>query len=90
MIHDTSNMIIMMLTFVIYLEVSKLVVEMLISDEAAIKIRYAYAMLALASTREVYIAMIEKDAEWILIYSVVTVFFMLMRSLSIKMTKEGR
>ena len=88
--HHSHDLMVALLTYVIYSELNKLVVEMLRGQDAPIMIRYAIASLAVGATREVYIAMINQDIKLMFSYLIATFMLLIMRKYAINSTKDGR
>ena len=90
MIPYHHNMLVLILVYMIFLEMSKLIIEMIIQPDAPIKIRYILAGLIIASSREFYIALIEKDKEMAAIAMAALAILLVLRHYAIYSTKEGR
>ena len=90
LLHIPDNILVHIMTFIIILELSKLMVEMLIGSEAPIMMRYLLAGIVVGASREFYISMVEKNWEGMVMYSVAVAVFLLLRHYAIHSTKDGR
>lgn len=84
------NMIVLILNYIILVELSKLIIEMIIQPDAPIKIRYILAGLVVASAIEFRIFLVDHNLKWAL-YSLAAIAILLaLRHYAIFSTKEGR
>jgi len=77
-------------SYIVYLELSKLLYTVLAGADTPILIRYVFAALAVGASIKVYEAMIHFEPDKIFWFSGVAGFFLVLRWLSLKMTKDGR
>ena len=87
-IHDDPIIVIGML--IVYLELSKLLYLVATGVDVPIMLRYLMASLVAGMSVKFYISAIEKDIEWMIIYSIYIAVFLVLRWLAIMSTKEIR
>ena len=87
-LHDDPIIIVGM--FIVYLELSKLLYLVATGIDVPIMLRYLMASIVAGMSVKFYIAAIEKDMEWMIIYGCAVFVFIILRWLAIISTSEIR
>jgi len=85
-----DDMMALVLTFVMFMMLTKLLYEVILGYEAPIQIRYALASLAIEALIDARIAMVKHQYENMLILLLATFIVLVLRHYAIISTKETR
>lgn len=90
LLHAGENFIVLIIEFLILMEVSKLIIEMVIRPNAPIKIRYVLAGMIIAASREFYIGFLEESYDKVGVAIIAIGLLLWFRAYAIKSTLEHR